>query len=84
MKSMTELVGEIQDEALNESLRRSFDQFRRPEELYYAFQAAVSACSEASQEILDGSDEELRRFVLGYQVEMIIGAFDKRLKELAQ
>ena len=84
MKSMTELVGEIQDEALNESLRRSFDQFRRPEELYYAFQAAVAACSEASQEILDGSDEELRKFVLGYQVEMIINAFDKRLKELAQ
>jgi citrate lyase beta subunit len=84
MKTMTDLVEGIQDEALNESIRKSFDQIRRPEELYYAFQAAVSACREASEDILDGKDQDFRKFVFGYQVEIIVDAFDKRMREIAQ
>ena len=47
MKTMTDLVGGVDESELREELGQSFDQFKRPEELYYAFQAAVTACHEA-------------------------------------
>jgi hypothetical protein len=86
MKTMTDLVGGVDESELREELGQSFDQFKRPEELYYAFQAAVTACHEASEDMLGDTpkDEDFRKFVFGYQVEMIIHAFNKRIAEIAQ
>ena len=86
MKTMTDLVGGVDESELREELGQSFDQFKRPEELYYAFQAAVTACHEASEDMADkrGDDNDFRTFVFGYQVEMIIQAFNKRIAEIAQ
>ena len=80
---MTDLVEGIQDDILTDSLRDTFDQVNRPEELLYVFQSAVQACRDASVDMVD-MDDDFQKFVFGYQVGMILDAFNKRVKEVSQ
>ena len=80
---MTDLVEGIQDDILTDSLRDTFDQVNRPEELLYVFQSAVQACRDASVDMVD-MDDDFQKFVFGYQVEMILDAFNNRVKEISQ
>ena len=80
---MTDLVEGIQDDILTDSLRDTFDQVNRPEELLYVFQSAVQACRDASVDMVE-MDDDFQKFVFGYQVEMILDAFNNRVKEISQ
>jgi len=83
---MTDLVEGIQDDILPDSLRDTFDQVNRPEELLYVFQSAVQACRDAAEGMANirGDDDDFQKFVFGYQVGMILDAFNKRVKEISQ
>ena len=80
---MTDLVEGIQEDILTDSLRDTFDQVKRPEELLYVFQSAVQACRDASEDMVD-MDDDFQKFVFGYQVGMILDAFNKRATEVSQ
>jgi len=80
---MTDMVEGIQEDILTDSLRDTFDQVNRPEELLYVFQSAVQACRDASVDMVD-MDDDFQKFVFGYQVGMILDAFNKRVKEISQ
>ena len=83
---MTDMVEGIQEEILTDSLRDTFDQVNRPEELLYVFQSAVQACRDAAEGMANirGDDDDFQKFVFGYQVGMILDAFNKRVKEISQ
>ena len=80
---MTDMVEGIQEEILTDSLRDTFDQINRPEELLYVFQSAVQSCGDASVDMAE-MDIDFQKFVFGYQVEMILDAFNNRVKEISQ
>ena len=80
---MTDMVEGIQEDILTDSLRDTFDQVKRPEELLYVFQSTVQACRDASVDMVD-MDDDFQKFVFGYQVEMILDAFNNRVKEVSQ
>jgi len=54
--------------------------------LLYVFQSAVQACRDASEGMANirGDDDDFQKFVFGYQVGMILDAFNKRVKEISQ
>ena len=80
---MTDMVESVQEDILTDSLRDTFDQVNRPEELLYVFQSAVQSCRDASVDMAE-MDIDFQKFVFGYQVEMILDAFNNRVKEISQ